>query len=253
METQQDTFAIFVSKEDKDKLIPLLQTNGIQHQLLKVGGSYVQKCIQLNSTDEQKVKQIMEELQIEYRMVHTGGASEQDRHFVPIQENKSFKGPKSTRYQRFNPYDDFRLVQYAQEFKYNYHKIAELMPDYTPTQLRDRYQRYLNPKYKQTPMTIEDEKQLCDLVQIYGRSFVKISKIMGWSPNRLKTKYNSLKNLDDKMRKKISNEPEKEEEKIVQVPKMLQLPMSQPTNQNQPIQIIINNLVQIDENTFMAI
>lgn len=95
--------------------------------------------------------------------------------------------------QRFTPEEDARLDAIVRQLGASkWRLIASFLPGKTARQCRDRYQNYLNPKYKNEPWTLEEDMLLYQKIQEVGPTFRALAPFF---PDRSKDNINNkLKN-----------------------------------------------------------
>lgn len=75
----------------------------------------------------------------------------------------------------------------------NWDKVASLLPNRTPRQCRDRWNKYLSPNIRGSMWTDEEDQLLLSLIQTYGNKWSKISTfIKGRSDISIKNRYKQL-------------------------------------------------------------
>lgn len=75
----------------------------------------------------------------------------------------------------------------------DWEKVAMLLPNRTPRQCRDRWNKYLSPNIRGSMWTDEEDQLLLSLIQKYGNKWSKISTfIKGRSDINIKNRYKQL-------------------------------------------------------------
>jgi hypothetical protein len=97
--------------------------------------------------------------------------------------------------------EDKLLLQLAEKNKFRrWKKIALEMKDRTSSQCYERF-RKIRPEIKKGPWTIEEDESLRELIDIHGKKWSKISRIMKYRTGKqIRDRYNH--SLDNKINKK---------------------------------------------------
>lgn len=75
----------------------------------------------------------------------------------------------------------------------DWEKVATLLPNRTPRQCRDRWNKYLSPNIRGSMWTDEEDQLLLSLIQKYGNKWSKIATfIKGRSDISIKNRYKQL-------------------------------------------------------------
>jgi len=87
------------------------------------------------------------------------------------------EGKKDNKRKMFSPLEDFQLRTLVQQYGTNqWKKIADVLPDRTPRQCRERYKNYLAPDIINAPWTRDEDISLKYLYTHYGPKWSIISQ-----------------------------------------------------------------------------
>jgi len=126
-------------------------------------------------------------------------------------KNKIFHCERDIKIIKWTEEEDKLLIQIAEKYKFRNWKIIALeMKDRTSTQCYERF-RKIKPDIKKGPWTIEEDEYLRELINIHGKKWSKISKIMkNRTGKQIRDRY--YHSLDQEINKKKFTE---EEEKLI--------------------------------------
>ena len=129
---------------------------------------------------------------------------------------------------RFSPEEDKKLTDLALQDPNpikNWPQIAQSFPGRTTRQVRERWNRFLDPSLKNAPWTTEDEEKLITLHQEYGNKWAEMSKLLdNRSQIDIKCRWRSIskkKELNEQhpgaKRKKTQHFTPEEDAKIISI------------------------------------
>ena len=249
MQVQVNSFVMFLSLQDADKLVQQLKLRNIFFKYFCLGTNYDQGVLELKNQDKEQIFAIAKHFNLNYRVIQGDAQPPTDREFefLPPQPKHSQTTKPNAQIARFTPKDDQKLIELHNRFGSNWKAIAESLPPFTPTMCRDRYNYKLNPIYKQGPFTLDEDQQLLYWVSIHGRNFARISPIMKRSRVQLKVRYNSLEKAQDRLKAQITP-PNLQ----VPAPVPLPAPVPMPMIDTPKVMIKLVKPIQIDEKTFFV-
>lgn len=109
-------------------------------------------------------------------------------------QQEAIQEEKSKRKRRFTKEEDLFIQNAVEEVGYNWKDIAAHLKDKTWRQVKERYLYFLAPNINRGLFTKEEDKQLDDLVGLFGTKWSMIAKYFdGRSPISLKNRYNRVR------------------------------------------------------------